>query len=164
MVVGPTDEARDCSCESPTASETINHALIVPAVVLSHFPYARGRASETLVCAICLEALRDGEACSEVPGCRHVFHGDCVGAWVRSKGSCPLCRTKIAPASGGAADDMRPVRLAYQPPASTTFPSEQTSYQQPILFSQNKPASSTLLSEQTSTRHQTTEQADGVAN
>jgi hypothetical protein len=37
----------------------------------------------------------------------------------------------------------RPVRLAYQPPASSTFLSEQISHQQP--------ASSTLLSEQTST-------------
>jgi hypothetical protein len=42
--------------------------------------------------------------------------------------------------------DMRPVGLAYQPPASRTFLSEQTSHQQP--------ASSTLLSEQTSTSHQ----------
>jgi hypothetical protein len=40
----------------------------------------------------------------------------------------------------------RPVRLAYQPPASGTFLSEQTSHQQP--------ASSNLLSEQTSTSHQ----------
>jgi hypothetical protein len=40
----------------------------------------------------------------------------------------------------------RPVRLAYQPPASSTFLSQQTSHQQP--------ASSTLLSEQTSTSHQ----------
>jgi hypothetical protein len=38
------------------------------------------------------------------------------------------------------------VRLAYQPPASSTFLSEQTSHQQP--------ASSTFLSEQTSTSHQ----------
>jgi hypothetical protein len=38
------------------------------------------------------------------------------------------------------------IRLAYQPPASSTFPSEQTSYQQP--------ASSTFLSEQISTSHQ----------
>jgi hypothetical protein len=38
------------------------------------------------------------------------------------------------------------VRLAYQPPASNTFLSEQTSHQQP--------ASSTFLSEQTSTSHQ----------
>jgi hypothetical protein len=40
----------------------------------------------------------------------------------------------------------RPVRLAYQPPASSTFLSQQTSYQQS--------ASSTLLSEQISTSHQ----------
>jgi hypothetical protein len=39
-----------------------------------------------------------------------------------------------------------PVRSAYQPPANSTFLSEQTSHQQP--------ASSTLLSEQTSTSHQ----------
>jgi hypothetical protein len=38
------------------------------------------------------------------------------------------------------------VRLAYQPPASSTFLSQQTSHQQP--------ASSTFLSEQTSTSHQ----------
>jgi hypothetical protein len=40
----------------------------------------------------------------------------------------------------------RPVRLAYQPPASSTFLSEQISHQQP--------ANSTFLSEQTSTSHQ----------
>jgi hypothetical protein len=47
--------------------------------------------------------------------------------------------------------------LAYQPPASSIFLSEQTSHQQP--------ASSTLLSEQTSTSHQhePTEQALGFA-
>jgi hypothetical protein len=39
-----------------------------------------------------------------------------------------------------------PVRLAYQPPASSTFLSQQTSHQQP--------ASSTFLSEQISTSHQ----------
>jgi hypothetical protein len=40
----------------------------------------------------------------------------------------------------------RPVRFAYQPPASSTFLSEQTSHQQP--------ANNTFLSEQTSTSHQ----------
>jgi hypothetical protein len=41
---------------------------------------------------------------------------------------------------------VRPVRSAYQPPASSTFLLQQTSHQQP--------ASSTLLSEQISTSHQ----------
>jgi hypothetical protein len=40
----------------------------------------------------------------------------------------------------------QPVRLAYQPPASSTFLAEQTSHQQP--------ASSTFLSEQINTSHQ----------
>jgi hypothetical protein len=42
--------------------------------------------------------------------------------------------------------DTRPVRLAYQPPASITFLSEQTNHQQP--------ANSTFVSEQISTSHQ----------
>jgi hypothetical protein len=41
---------------------------------------------------------------------------------------------------------LRPVRLAYQPPANSTFLSEQTSHQQP--------ANSTFLSEQISTSYQ----------
>jgi hypothetical protein len=43
-------------------------------------------------------------------------------------------------------ENQQHVRSAYQPPASSTFLSEQISNQQP--------ASSTLLSEQTSTSHQ----------
>jgi hypothetical protein len=43
------------------------------------------------------------------------------------------------------------VRLAYQPPASSTFFSEQTSNQPAVLFSQNKPAPAIS--------HQLTEQA-----
>jgi hypothetical protein len=35
---------------------------------------------------------------------------------------------------------LRPVHLAYQPPANSTFISEQTSNQPTTLFSQNKPA------------------------
>jgi hypothetical protein len=49
---------------------------------------------------------------------------------------------------------LQPVRLAYQPPASSTFLSQQTSHQQP--------ANSTFLSEQTSTSHQPNEQAVGL--
>jgi hypothetical protein len=45
-----------------------------------------------------------------------------------------------------ANQNVPPVRLAYQPPASSTFLSEQTSHQQP--------ANNTFLSEQTSTSHQ----------
>jgi hypothetical protein len=51
--------------------------------------------------------------------------------------------------------DLHPVRLAYQPPASSTFLSEQISHQQP--------ASSTFLSEQISTSHQPPAKRTGFA-
>jgi hypothetical protein len=47
------------------------------------------------------------------------------------------------------------VRLAYQPPASSTFLSEQTSHHQS--------ANNTFLSEQISTSHQPNEQAVGCS-
>jgi hypothetical protein len=45
-----------------------------------------------------------------------------------------------------ALPDHQPIRLAYQPPASSTFLSEQTSHQQS--------ANNTFLSQQISTSHQ----------
>ncbi|TVU04371.1 hypothetical protein EJB05_50052, partial [Eragrostis curvula] len=69
----------------------------VQAVQLPYFPYAaNGRASETL-CAICVEPIGQGQLCSEVPTCRHALHGDCLGEWAKSKGTCPLRRAKIVP-------------------------------------------------------------------
>jgi hypothetical protein len=43
-------------------------------------------------------------------------------------------------------ENIQPVRLAYQPPVSSTFLSQQISHQQP--------GSSTFISEQISTNHQ----------
>jgi hypothetical protein len=55
--------------------------------------------------------------------------------------------------------------LAYQPPDSSTFLSEQTSNQSAVLFFQNKSApaiSHHFLSEQISTSHQPNKQAEIV--
>ncbi|CAN6164362.1 unnamed protein product [Urochloa humidicola] len=82
-------------------------------VVLPHFPYpARARvASEPPpACAICLDELRQGQLCSEVPACRHVFHEGCIRAWAKKKNTCPLCRARVvlprAAYGVAAADDM----------------------------------------------------------
>jgi hypothetical protein len=83
-----------------------------PPLVLRCFPYETteggGAASETSLCGICLDELRMGQLCSEVPACQHVFHRDCIGAWARGKGTCPLCRAVIVQGSDGVAlaDDM----------------------------------------------------------
>ncbi|GJN29107.1 hypothetical protein PR202_gb17300 [Eleusine coracana subsp. coracana] len=65
---------------------------------LPYFPYASSEAAD---CAICLEPLRQGQLCSEVPACRHAFHRDCLAAWASTKGTCPLCRAKIVSKCGG---------------------------------------------------------------
>ncbi|CAN6164357.1 unnamed protein product [Urochloa humidicola] len=83
-------------------------APVLPAVAsqpaLPYFPYAAvqggprssgGQASMVVVCAICLDPLRRGQPCSEVPACRHTFHRDCVDTWARSSSTCPLCRVQI---------------------------------------------------------------------
>jgi hypothetical protein len=56
------------------------------------------------------------------------------------------CCVSASPSCCHVLSMLHPVRLAYQPPANSTFLLEQTSHQQP--------ASSTLLSEQTSISHQ----------
>ncbi|CAN6221748.1 unnamed protein product [Urochloa humidicola] len=68
-------------------------------VVLPNFPYSRQQqAGEPPACAICLDELRQGQLCSEVPACRHIFHEGCIRAWARKNNSCPLCRAKIVAA------------------------------------------------------------------
>lgn len=45
-------------------------------------------------CSICLEDFRRGEERTSLP-CLHGFHSGCVGRWLVSNGSCPVCKTSI---------------------------------------------------------------------
>jgi hypothetical protein len=87
--------------------------LMSAPVVLAQFPYAaRARAATEPppVCAICLDELRQGQMCSEVPACRHIFHEGCIRVWAKKNNSCPLCRARVvlprAAFGVAAADDM----------------------------------------------------------
>ena len=83
-----------------------------PVVRLRYFPYSTvgRRASEKLVCAICLDVFEHGAACGEVPACRHFFHRKCVDLWKKSSVTCPLCRCHMTGSTSAgrvsAADDM----------------------------------------------------------
>jgi E3 ubiquitin-protein ligase ATL41 len=57
-------------------------------------------------CAVCLSELADGEKVRALPGCGHVFHVDCVDAWLRSRTTCPVCRAEVRPKATTA--DTRP--------------------------------------------------------
>ncbi|KAF8754844.1 hypothetical protein HU200_011381 [Digitaria exilis] len=50
-----------------------------------------------VLCAVCLEDVRDGEMVRQLPACRHLFHVDCVDAWLRAHRTCPLCRCELPP-------------------------------------------------------------------
>ncbi|KAJ4958240.1 hypothetical protein NE237_025351 [Protea cynaroides] len=46
-------------------------------------------------CAVCLEGLKEGERCRILPRCKHVFHANCVDAWLTKVAACPLCRAAV---------------------------------------------------------------------
>uniref|UniRef100_A0A0E0JQK4 RING-type E3 ubiquitin transferase n=1 Tax=Oryza punctata TaxID=4537 RepID=A0A0E0JQK4_ORYPU len=50
-------------------------------------------------CSICLGGFEEGEKVKALPLCGHGFHPDCVDAWLRTRPSCPLCRSSLLPAA-----------------------------------------------------------------
>ncbi|KAJ4900682.1 E3 ubiquitin-protein ligase ATL31 [Raphanus sativus] len=49
-----------------------------------------------LECAICLNEFQDDETLRLLPKCDHVFHPHCIGEWLQSHVTCPVCRTNLA--------------------------------------------------------------------
>ncbi|CAL5053164.1 unnamed protein product [Urochloa decumbens] len=65
----------------------------------------KARSSSALLCAVCLDDVRAGETVRQLPACRHLFHADCVDAWLRAHRTCPLCRCDLSPPSTTAKAD-----------------------------------------------------------
>ncbi|XP_058087589.1 E3 ubiquitin-protein ligase ATL31-like [Magnolia sinica] len=53
----------------------------------------------TLECAVCLNEFEDDETLRLLPKCNHVFHPDCIDAWLSSHTTCPVCRSNLVPGS-----------------------------------------------------------------
>lgn len=58
---------------------------------------ALGRPDEPITgdCAICRESLVDDEDIVGLPKCKHAFHRECVGAWLKRVPTCPICRSQL---------------------------------------------------------------------
>ncbi|XVF64842.1 hypothetical protein PTKIN_Ptkin09bG0199000 [Pterospermum kingtungense] len=54
----------------------------------------------SLECAVCLNEFEDDETLRLIPKCNHVFHPDCIDAWLSSHSTCPVCRANLAPKPG----------------------------------------------------------------
>ncbi|XP_049349700.1 RING-H2 finger protein ATL11-like [Solanum verrucosum] len=50
-----------------------------------------------LECAICLNEFEDVETLRLLPKCSHVFHPNCIDAWLFSHINCPVCRANLLP-------------------------------------------------------------------
>ncbi|KAF7021679.1 hypothetical protein CFC21_034587 [Triticum aestivum] len=50
-------------------------------------------------CAVCLGQLEAGEKARRLPKCAHLFHAECVDAWLRAHCTCPMCRAPVGPAA-----------------------------------------------------------------
>ncbi|XP_010043099.2 E3 ubiquitin-protein ligase ATL6 [Eucalyptus grandis] len=53
-----------------------------------------------LECAVCLNEFQDDETLRLIPKCDHVFHPECVDAWLASHTTCPVCRANLVPQPG----------------------------------------------------------------
>lgn len=52
---------------------------------------------EVLECAVCLNEFEDEETLRLLPKCNHVFHPECIDAWLTSHTTCPVCRANLVP-------------------------------------------------------------------
>ncbi|XP_010528863.1 PREDICTED: E3 ubiquitin-protein ligase ATL31-like [Tarenaya hassleriana] len=48
-----------------------------------------------LECAICLSEFEDRETLRLLPKCDHVFHTQCIDAWLGNHVTCPVCRSDL---------------------------------------------------------------------
>ncbi|EEC72835.1 hypothetical protein OsI_06563 [Oryza sativa Indica Group] len=62
-------------------------------------------------CSVCLEDVRGGETVRRLPACGHLYHAACIDAWLRSRTTCPLCRSDLYPRRGGTASGRARPRL-----------------------------------------------------
>ncbi|VFQ69064.1 unnamed protein product [Cuscuta campestris] len=68
-----------------------------------------------LECAVCLNEFEDDETLRLIPKCDHVFHPECIDAWLESHVTCPVCRANLTPQPGDDPVYQRPEPVI-QPP------------------------------------------------
>lgn len=67
-----------------------------------------------LECAVCLNEFEDEETLRLIPKCDHVFHPECIDAWLGSHTTCPVCRADLLPQPGDSVHQLTVLDLEAQ--------------------------------------------------
>lgn len=74
------------SQKPPASNEALSN---LPRLRISNLPNGTQH-----TCPICTEDINPSEVATRLP-CNHVFHLDCVLAWLRRTCTCPMCREEL---------------------------------------------------------------------
>ncbi|XP_028806446.1 E3 ubiquitin-protein ligase ATL31-like [Neltuma alba] len=85
-----------CSCSRGIDREVLDTFPILVYSTIKNHMIGKGE----LECAVCLSEFEDHETLRLIPNCNHVFHPECIDAWLASHVTCPLCRANLKPDSG----------------------------------------------------------------
>lgn len=50
---------------------------------------------ELKTCPICYDEMDREDKSITALDCSHIFHGACIGQWLKEKPTCPICRTRV---------------------------------------------------------------------
>eukprot|EP00980_Cylindrotheca_fusiformis_P003419 scaffold763_cov98-Cylindrotheca_fusiformis.AAC.4 len=80
--------------EEDLSNEADENAIGLVDQFLSYWKKKPVQSSE---CSICLELYKAGDTIcvSKSPDCDHVFHEECISAWLSTNDHCPLCRVDL---------------------------------------------------------------------
>ncbi|XP_042489877.1 E3 ubiquitin-protein ligase ATL6-like [Macadamia integrifolia] len=86
-------------------SRRVNRGL--DPAVMETFPtfaysYVKGHklGKGALECAVCLNEFEEDDKIRLLPKCDHVFHPECIDAWLSNRTTCPVCRANLVPVAG----------------------------------------------------------------
>lgn len=84
----------------------------------------------SLKCVVCFNEFKDDEELCLLPRCSHVFHLDCIDAWLASHITCPVYCTNLAEQATDNNLDLLPVAtptidMAGLQPKTAALPQDQ---------------------------------------